>query len=238
MWKIMICDDEPEFRDQIRQSLEDYQRKNGVSFSVSACGSGEELLQVMAADTDVLLLDIKMKDMTGMEAARELRRRGSPVLIVFITTMTQYALEGYQVHAYGFLKKPLSPEQLHWQMTEILAHLQKKRGRQVLLSTNFRTDVVNSREIVYAEAYGHDLHLMLADGTGVTHDLPLSELEKRLPQDGFFRCHKSYLVNMSHVKQIGLTELLLEGDVKVPLSRHRRKDFLCAFAKFSDWREA
>ena len=75
-----------------------------------------------------MLLDIHMKTLSGMNAARALRQKGNEVPIVFISSMPEFALEGYEVHAFGFLKKPLHYRQLAWQLDDLLAMLKKQRG--------------------------------------------------------------------------------------------------------------
>lgn len=236
MWKVMICDDEPEVCQEIEQSLLRFAHDAGETFEIRRCSSAEELLEQWQEDNDILLLDIRMQGMTGMEAARELRKRGSRVAILFITTMVQYAMEGYEVHAYGFMKKPLREKQFHLQLEDVLRYLRRTKGKPLLLNTNFITDVICSTEIVYAEAFGHKIEVLLSDGRRITHGIPLGELERQLPPENFFRCHKSYLVNLQHIRQIGLSELLLTGGAHVPLSRHRRRELLQVFAGNYEWR--
>ena len=119
MWKTIICDDEQEMRSAVRANLERFSEETGERFSVTELTSGEALLFNLTEDTDIIFLDIKMNGITGMDAARKLREKNSRVCIVFITTMTQYALEGYEVHAFGFLKKPVSYAQFRLQIIPI-----------------------------------------------------------------------------------------------------------------------
>ncbi len=108
MLKLIICDDEPVIYETIRNMLGRFSKECGISLDVSTCASGEELLGAVTPDVDILLLDIRMGELSGMNAARKIREKNSDICIIFVTTMTQYALEGYKVHAFGFLKKPLT----------------------------------------------------------------------------------------------------------------------------------
>ena len=132
MWKVMICDDEPEMCAQIRQSLARFTQECGAQFSIRECHSGEALLCRLEADTDLVFLDIRMEGLSGMEAARRLRKENRDVCLIFITTMTQYALEGYQVHAYGFLKKPLLYAQFRLLMLDALRSLAGKNAHHII----------------------------------------------------------------------------------------------------------
>lgn len=104
---IAICDDEKTIRDQLSLHLNQIQEESGDDYHLFYYSSAEELLANMPADLDVILLDIAMGDMTGMECAKNLRAKGYDVNIIFITSMTEYALEGYDVHAFAFLPKPI-----------------------------------------------------------------------------------------------------------------------------------
>lgn len=230
-WKIDICDDEEAICALLCNYLDRMQADCGERFQIRIFHSAEELLGAARPDTDAVLLDISMGAMTGMDAAKELRARGSRVALVFITTMTQYAIEGYEVHAFGFLRKPLEYRVFRRQMEDLIAHLRRAQGSAWEVRTGADSRILATNEIVCLDAYGHSVTVRLADGSTLPCSATLSEAEGQLERVGFFRCHKSYLVNLKHVKQIGTDSVTVTGDLVIPLSRHRRKDFLAAFAR-------
>ena len=230
MWNIFVCDDEQSFRDQITALLDRYSKDSGEEFSVSYAASGEELLKKLDDKADLLLLDIQMKTLTGMNAARVLRQRGNEIPIIFITSMTEYAIEGYEVHAFGFLKKPVHYRQLAWLLDELLSKLKRERGVSIVVQDRNTLMNFKSSEISWIEALGHDIILHLTDGTEQRCNTPLAELEKQLEGNGFYRVHKSFLVNMLQVRSVGLASVTLVDGTDVPLSKHRKQDFLFAFA--------
>ena len=232
MWKVLICDDEKDFREQTMLYLKRYSNESGEKFSVAAVKSGEELLDRIDGSEDFLLLDIHMKTLSGMNAARALRQKGNEVPIVFISSMPEFALEGYEVHAFGFLKKPLHYRQLAWQLDDLLAMLKKQRGVSIVVQDGSSLHSFSSGEIAWAEVMGHDVQLHLVGGRTQRCSTPLSDLESKLSTAGFFRVHKSFLVNMSQVRSADLTSIELIDGSKVPLSKHRRQDFLFAFAEY------
>ena len=107
MWNAIICDDEPEMRLHIQGMLQRFSGEYGEAFNVTQCDCANALLCQLRPNTDLVFLDIGMEGMNGMEAAQIIRQRNCDVCLIFVTSMVQYAFEGYQVHAYGFLKKPL-----------------------------------------------------------------------------------------------------------------------------------
>ena len=231
MWKILICDDEQECRNSVLEMLARYEKESGNSLEVSAVQSGEELMKRFSPEYDLLLLDIQMKTLSGMNAARAIRQKGSDVPIIFITAMTEYAIEGYEVHAFGFLKKPVHYRQLAWQLDDVFAMLEKKQGINVLVQDGDTVRAYKSSEIAWAEVLGHDVQLHITDGSVQRCTTPLAKLQEQLSASGFFRAHKSFLVNMQHVRSVNIASITMRDGAEVPLSKHRKQDFLYAFAE-------
>ncbi len=231
MWKVTICDDEQECRDSVLEMLRRYEKESGESFDVSVCTSGEELLGRFDKSTDLILLDIQMKTLSGMNAARALRQKGSDVQIIFITAMSEYAIEGYEVHAFGFLKKPVHYRQLAWQLEDVIEAIKKKRGKSVVVQSGDVIKAFKSSEIAWAEVLGHDVRLHLSGGGEERCTTPLAKLEQDLAGSGFFRVHKSFLINMDHVRSINQASVSMLDGGELPLSKHRKQDFIYAFAE-------
>ncbi|WP_215699361.1 LytTR family DNA-binding domain-containing protein [Clostridium sp. MCC353] len=231
MWKIIICDDEPDMCAQLRGLLDRFSEECGIRFQTEECHSGKELLNSITFDTDIVLLDIKMEPMSGMQAARSIREKNHEVCIIFITTMTQYAMEGYSVHAFGFIKKPVRYAQFRLQMLDTVRLLKSRAGETVMLKTGGRTYNPDIRTIRYFEIFGHEIHVILEDG-GFTCYGTLADIEQELSEKHFYRCHKSYLINLRFVGQILTNEVILRDGKRIPVSKYRRKGLLDSFAKY------
>lgn len=232
MLKIAVCDDEPAASRQISAYLEQYRQDSGVSFQVFYFSSGEELIESLPQDVKILFLDIQMAGISGIETARKLREAGRELFIFFVTGYMSFALEGYDVHAYAFLKKPLQYASFQQNLTDALLQL-KKNARAVLkLGEGASASVIRCDEIIYVEVYKHQTTVFLKSGTR-EFGVSLSEIETQLNRHGFFRCHKSYLVNMSKVSLINQSEIMMSNGASVPLSKHRRAQFLSAYFTFT-----
>ena len=232
MWNILICDDEKECRDSVLEMLRRYETESGETLEISVAQSGEELMKIFSPSFDLLLLDIQMKTLSGMNAARAIRQKGSEVPIIFITAMTEYAIEGYEVHAFGFLKKPVHYRQLAWQLDDVFAMLKKKQGINVVVQDGNTVRAYKSSEILWAEVLGHDVQLHTADNKAQRCTTPLAKLEEQLSGSGFYRIHKSFLVNMQFVRSVNVASVSMTDGSEVPMSKHRKQDFLYAFAQF------
>lgn len=231
IYGIAVCDDDKGFLDEIACQIEEAARQLGEELSVRRYESAEELI-ASEEPFDVLFLDIQMGGISGMQAAHVLRGRGRDFCLIFLTSMVQYAIDGYDVHAFAFLPKPVKPGVLMGKLAEALEYVRALRGSILALQTGEGIVSVSSRDIIYADVLDHTTRVVTRNGT-VSCSLPLEKLIRQLPDGEFFRCHKSYTVNFSAVRVLGKTELIMENGDSVPISKHRRAEMLSAFARFS-----
>lgn len=217
---LVLCDDAPSEIEYLRQLLEAWIQARRCQARVSAYDSAEALLFAFDADksADILLLDIQMKGMDGVTLAKRLRETDRRVQIVFITGYPDFMAEGYEVSALHYLLKPVDPAKL-WEVLDRARARLAEAPRSVLLPLHEGNLRIAVDDILYAEAFSHAIELRTAQGT---HALRISmhALEKLLGA-GFFRCHRSYLVNLGQIRQVTRTALRLEGGVELPLARQR-----------------
>lgn len=227
--KIAVCDDELQAIRQIDTYLTQIQKETEMKFQVFYFASGEDLLSHMPQDINILLLDIQLSSMSGIEVARKLRERNSEFFLFFITSNTQYALEGYSVHAYAFLGKPIQYALLKTYLLEAVSSLRRSRSLNLEVKNGPVSTVIDCENLVYAEVYGHTSVFVLGDGRRLTSKMPLDKLEYKLNKYGFFRCHKSYLINLRKVSSIRSNEVVMTDGTTIMLSRGRKQEFLMAF---------
>lgn len=233
-WQVVLCDDEAEICDLLVNFLDRLQADTGEKFQRDIFHNAKDLLGGIHKDTDIILLDIGMKGMNGMDAARELRARGNKSAIIFITSMVQYAIEGYEVRAFGFLCKPLEYHVFRMEMEDLLTHLRKTQNTSWEMKSGADTRLLLTDSILFLDAYGHNVTVHMTDNNILPCNAPLSVAEEQLENVGFFRCHKSYLINLKHVNQIDAENIVLSDKSKIPLSRHRRREFLTAFIRYRE----
>ena len=161
---IAICEDVPSERELLLSLARDWARGAGAHVSLEAFASAEALVFHRAGgkEFDLLLLDIGMRGMSGMELARELRAQGCGAQIVFITGYADCMAEGYDVGALHYLLKPVSREKLFSVLDRARAHLPKPR-RAVLLPCGDGAARLFAEEILYAEVFSHSM-VFHADG--------------------------------------------------------------------------
>ena len=223
MIKFAICDDEPAMARELAGYLARYLEEHEVTaYSVSNFSSGRALLE--AADGfDVIFLDIQMEEPDGMETARLLRGQGNHSLLVFVTVLMELVFDAFQVEAYDYLTKPLDAARFARTMDRVLQTLEQRTAASIVIQLGSGCEVVPLSDVVYCEVLGRKVYLHKADGTITGYYDRLEQLERRV--DGrFFRCHRSYLVNLDHVRGCQAGQVLLSQGERIPVSRLRERD--------------
>lgn len=231
--RIAVCDDEQEILKQLSLYLGQIQKELSDDFEIFYYTSAAELTAMMPRDIQIVLLDIGMSPMTGMEAARKLRAEGLDFTLIFITSMVEYALEGYDVHAFAFLSKPVLYPALYHQLTEAFQRIDKEQSLKtvMVIDTGNGKETIDLSALVFAEVYQHETSFVFEHGRK-TSIMPLAEVEKQTARHGFFRCHKSYVVNFKKISRIDFSTVTVTTGEAVPISKYRRKAFLDAYSSF------
>lgn len=220
MVTIAICDDEEIQRNLLKKLVEAWAAGRNHALRVSLFASGKELLEGWKKEhCDIVLLDIQMPDMDGMDAARRLRETDGQTGIFFVTGYEDYLVQGYEVEAFRYLIKPVSEEKLRAALDQFL----KKRGGQkrvLMAETPDGVRRVDAEEICYMEAFAHSCELHTLSEC-ITVKSGISALEKEAVRLGvpLFRCHRSYAVNIAQVRAIEREAALLSDGSRIPVSR-------------------
>lgn len=233
MFRIAICDDENYYRDRLGDILKSYAVENNLEFDILYFESADQLLLNYPKDLDILLLDIAMGGVDGMAAARDIRKFDPTVCIIFVTTMYQYAIDGYAVKAFGFIRKPISVAELSHELTCALTMINNTRAREQFIT--IKSGGVFHRlpisRISYCEVKNHQIDIRKDTETYQCRD-SMNELVTRLSPLGFYRCHSSFLVNGEHIASIEQTQLTLKDGSNIPISQRRRKEFMQGISSF------
>ena len=191
----------------------------------------EEFLFQYADEKDyhVLILDIEMGKMNGVELARELRMGNSELQIVFVTGFPDFIAEGYDVDAIHYLMKPLERDRFYKAMDKAIERIRLVEP-YIILQEKGETLRLNLRSILYVEVFSHSCVIHTTSGL-IEQKVSITKLEESFGEQ-FVRVHRSYLVNLERVKQIGKTEIVLENDEIVPLSRRKYNEVNLAFIRY------
>lgn len=231
-YRIAICDDELSILRQISEYLKQIEAEIGDQYDLFFYASGDDLLLHMPRNVHLLFLDIGMQGTSGMDAAKRLREEGSNALIFFITSMVDYALQGYSVHAFSFLSKPILFSEFRRHFLDALNQTEREHSEVIALDTLTGKEILLLSNIFYVEVFQHECVFSTAS-TQYKTVTQLSDVEKRLTiSKGFFRCHRSYLVNMKRIQRIDALSVTMGNGAVIPLSKYRRKDFLDSYSYY------
>jgi len=217
MLKITICDDERALRDYHTALIRKWAAEQNQSIRIFDYDSAEAFLFASENDTDILILDIQMKEMDGVTLAKKIRARNKEIQIIFVTGYMEYIADGYEVEALHYLIKPATEEKLFAVLNRATEKL--KRNEQALLVNH---DGMNTRIPLYEISHlevRHN-HVTIFATTEYVVKTTLNELEKELANDSnFFRIGRSYIVNLRYVKKCSKTEIFLKNGTAIPLPR-------------------
>jgi Response regulator of the LytR/AlgR family len=229
--KIAICDDEIAERKYLGSLVTTWAKQSDNIAAVSTFESAEAFLFDYAEhkDYDILLLDIEMGGLSGVELAKQIRADNHSVQMIFITGFPDFIAEGYEVAALHYLMKPVSDKKLSEVLDRACANL-CKIDRVILFNIDGESVRVTADKIMYAEAFAHSVVINTADSSFEAR-IPISEVE-RLLDNGFIRCHRSYIVGLKYIRRITKRDVILDNGKCVPLARSAYGKVNQAFISF------
>ncbi len=222
MLAVGIVDDEPEVREKIRNFVLRFQDEEGEELRCHLYESGQQVLHSSCED-DILFLDIDMPEPNGMETARMLRQKGSSCILLFVTNMTQYAIQGYEVNALDFMVKPVQYEAFRFKLKKAIQAAGERRNAKMNVKTRDGFRQILLSEILYVEVQRHKLLYHLQGEVLEAWDT-IGHAGERLTPHGFAFCNVCYLVNLRHVTGIR-DGMVMVGDDCLKISRGKKKAF-------------
>ena len=232
MIRIAIVEDDRTFTAQLRDYLQTFSRKNGVSFQITAFTDGDEITENYRAEFDIILMDIQMRFMDGMTAAEKIREVDGEVTILFITSAPQFAIRGYKVGAMDYILKPIEYNAFSESLGRAVRHLKKSGGKYITVSIRGGRRKINVEEIRFIEVFDHDLVFHMPDEE-IEAKGSMNAIEKELPGESFYKCSKGCIVNMRYVDSMLGSEIVL-GDDRIQVSRARKKGMIDALNEYME----
>lgn len=243
MIRIGIVDDDKASRESIHQEISDYARLHHLECELSEYESALKFLDSGDKGFDMLILDIDMPGMSGMELAEKIRETDRDVVIVFCTNLQQFAINGYSVGALGFMVKPVQPYALNLTMDRAINAIKMNQKRnntdsdtKFVLKDGTISRLVRVSDIDYIEVRQHYLLYNIKDSnTGarivIKNRGTMQEAVERLSQYGFWRCSSSFLVNIKSVTAVSRVNVFI-GNELLPIGRTFKESFMDAFSRY------
>ena len=219
--KIAVCDDEIQFVNVTCEMLKEWAYLREIPLTLCRFTNGDDLIMAHQQQCmDLILLDVVMPLLNGIDTARELRAKDRTVPVIFLTSSREFAVESYDVNAFHYLIKPVSKDRLFNVMDRFLETC--KKPEEIFMAqtdTGFCRIVIS--DVDYLEAQNKHVHVCLSNGTSVQIRELFSRCEEVFsPERGFFKCHRSYIVQLGHVAQFTRTTVITQHHDSVPISRN------------------
>ena len=223
MISIAVCDDEMLDGCNMAKDIKEILRKTGTSFIVRQFQSGSDLLNAIE-NFDIIFLDIIMDELSGMKTAQILREKAFEKILIFMSASRDYVFEAYDVEAFQYLVKPVSYVKLGCVLQKAVRKLERHSQEFILISQDRTRKKVLLEEIYYFEIRGRVISVHGTDGIFDYYE-QIGILEKELKGKGFFRCHKSFLINLKYVNSYNRQEVILDTGEKIPIAKRRYEAF-------------
>lgn len=225
MIQIAIVEDEVRNAQLLQQFVGRYQKENGGEFHTTHFSDGKEFIEQLGQEWKLVLLDIEMPNINGIETAKQIRKVDKEVRIVFVTNISEYILDGYLYDASNYILKPLNYHEFYLKIGKLLELFKKKMNENIVVSNRSQWTKIPLQNILYFESQGHRIIIHTFDGNvESTTAGSLEEYEERLRQKGFYRCYKCYLVNLRNVVDIQEFCVLKDG-TQLEIGRGKKKEF-------------
>ena len=229
MLHVAVVEDETEYRGLIQEMVGRYAKEYDLQIQTTAFQDGRELVQNYQK-FDILLMDIEMPHLNGMEAAQKIRGLDKEVVIVFITNMAQYALAGYEVSAMDFIVKPVNFYDFAMKIKRALKKVTQFEQDAITVVKKESINRIPIHDILYIEVMNHRVYYHL-ENEKIDVFGALKDVEDQIKNFHFARCNRCYLVNLSHVRKVQDDEVYI-NDERLSISRSQKKSFLEAFVHY------
>lgn len=225
MIHLAICDDERLLVDSLTEQFRRYEQEAGEEIKITRYYDGLELIEKYDPTIDLIFLDIQMKLVDGLRAAKRVRELDEKVGIIFLTTLTQYGLEGYQYQAMDYIIKPLKYARLKSELDSFLSRRRREENPFIIVTNDSGNYRIFLNSLRYVETFNRNL-LFHTERENIICYKTMKEITQKLAPQGFIRCHSSYLVNPFFVKGVKKLEITLITGEMLPISQPKRKEFM------------
>ncbi len=224
MLSIAVCDDEVIECCNMARKIKEILEEMKIPCIVRQFRNGKELLRA-SESFDIVFLDIIMHDPDGMKTAQIFRKKASDKILIFVSSSREYVFEAYDVEAFQYLLKPVDDRKLKRVLQKAVLKTERHSQEFIIVSRERQKKKLFLDDIYYFEIRGRMVDVHGPEGI-FTYYEQIGELESKLRDKGFFRCHKSYLINLKYVDVYNRQEVVLENGEKIVIAKRRYDKFL------------
>ena len=230
MIQIALVEDDANYVSELKGYLKEYETERAEKIEVTVFSDGEDIVSEYKGEFDIILMDVEMRFMDGMTAAEKIRELDTEVIIIFITNMPQYAIQGYKVDALDYVLKPVSYFAFTQRIERALSRLPQKKTNFLMIGGRNGVAKLDVSTIYYIEVQNHELIYHTTKGN-YSMNGSMKEVEGILDKNQFFRCHRCYLINLEYVDWFQGSDVQVHSEI-IQVSRSRKKAFMDALNNY------
>ncbi|MBQ6148974.1 MAG: response regulator transcription factor [Oscillospiraceae bacterium] len=216
---IFIADDDPKITQTLECIIRDWEDQYRHEINLQTKNDLKNVEVTSLIPYDLIILDIEIGSVNGIEFAKALRQSGSDAAIAFISNYEKYAIEGYSTHAISYLLKPLNPEKVFLLLDETFNRVGDYNSKTIWVSSGGNHRFISTSSILFITIFGKSMEIHLLDKVE-TYIMPLKLIDPQLPGTSLLRCHKSYIVNIEYVTGLSGNNLFVGPDEElIPIGR-------------------
>lgn len=231
VYRITVVEDQFYDKELILSYLRCYEDSNNCKFKVDYYEDGQTLINNYDKNVDIMLMDIDLPALNGMDAAKMIRGKDKDVVIVFLTNLAKYAINGYEVGALDFVLKPISYFAFSKKIEKAITYVKKSLPSYIIVKNEDGIHRISVKDIYFIEVNDHWLNIYTVSGTLKCLG-SLKSMEEELCNKAFGRCNRCYLVNLQHIKSVNNEIVTLSNDIQLKISRPKRKEFKTKILKY------
>ncbi|BCN32780.1 LytR/AlgR family response regulator transcription factor [Anaeromicropila herbilytica] len=231
MIHIAVCDDDSIFKDYLLELIKRWSKSTDNKVSIQQFDDGAKFVDYLCisqTEFDIILLDMQMKELGGIDTAQVIRKRNNKVIIIFITSHIDMVLHAFEVKAYRYLMKDTIEKELPMVLTKAIEEIQYERKNMFSFSFQGKERLISLQDIVYFESNKRTILVHLKDKV-LSYYGKLNEVELEVSDYEFIRIHQSYIINLKYVEEIRGYDLMLEQGIRLPISKSKIKEVNRAF---------
>ncbi len=222
--QVAIVEDDNRAAERLKDYFVRYQSEHELEVELTFFSNANMFLDKYVGNFDLVMMDIEMPGINGMNAAKKLREMDREVILIFVTNMAQYAVKGYEVDAMDFIVKPVNYADFAFKITRVSHALAMRRQPQITITTPSGMKRANLSSLKYVEVSGHNVSYHFLDET-ITIRGSLSKVEESLKDSHFMKCNSCYLVNPKHITEVKGYSVFL-GSEELAISHPKKKAFM------------
>ena len=222
MMKILICDDEQQYVDELKIHIENFMQSRVADFTIDTANNP----QAVADSNEIYqlaFLDIQMDALNGISLAKILKERNNKIVIFFVTSHNDYQDEAMDLRAFRFFEKPLNADRLYSGLEKAMEYIDESYVDFYVWTDNEHKQILVD-DVIYVERGNRQVTLVTTQGNFTTRE-SFDEWCAILQNSFFYRVHKSFIVNLHYVTGYKYSELFVQNNVRIPIASRRQTDF-------------